>query len=700
MANYKNIELAKGVFWIGTCQSDTGGNYNPYLIIDGNEAVLIDPGPVAAFDCVFQNMKDLIDISALSYIIVQQPSPEVTASLPLYEKQGVKARVIVHERALEQIKALHVSFDFFIINDEQSKLTLKSGRELFFIETPYLHSYAAIISYDAKTKSLFSSVLFGADPFKWDLFAGRFYRLAMMSFHERLMPGNDVIRPVMEMLLKIDIEMIAPHKGSIIKENIPKYIRILRDLECGIFVNPLKHDLTRKEGYIAIANKVLDEFISRFSSMEVLEVFRETEIIIDENTYKINPDFHYTGEELWEKFFSVVYSKKGLSWISVIEEFVDKIIKKYGVDKPDVFKSIEYQKDKVVRDIDMQKIDLYEKNVELDKEKQALDAERMKLERKRKDLRQGLREYRKNLVEKTKELRKCKITNLNNESVLIDFFKRRFRGNDDFALILIDIDRITDIKIKYGRKGEQKAVETIKILGEILNQERQKTHPVFKMSKDTSFAYFMNIKPNDAPKEIAENIRNKIKNSERFQDPITVSIGVVYRNELEKEEQRAEDVLRIANVRVLIAKRKGMNMVVDSSAGADFKDKILIVDSDQLNVDIIETKLNQMNYNVVVCKDGIKALEILEKEDIKLVIAEMMIPKLDGFGLREKMLSSSSQKNIPYILISYMKDELTIQRALEMKIDYYFKKPFFLAELTGVARNLIQSQTSEKISSE
>jgi DNA-binding response OmpR family regulator len=54
------------------------------------------------------------------------------------------------------------------------------------------------------------------------------------------------------------------------------------------------------------------------------------------------------------------------------------------------------------------------------------------------------------------------------------------------------------------------------------------------------------------------------------------------------------------------------------------------------------------------------------------------------------MLHSSSLKNIPFIMLSHQKNEVTIQRAIALEIDYYFKKPYSLSEVVGVIVNKLK----------
>ena len=56
MSADKTVEIAKGIYWVGGDEHNGGLHCNPYLIVDEDEAVLIDPGSVLDFEYVFDNV--------------------------------------------------------------------------------------------------------------------------------------------------------------------------------------------------------------------------------------------------------------------------------------------------------------------------------------------------------------------------------------------------------------------------------------------------------------------------------------------------------------------------------------------------------------------------------------------------------------------------------------------------------------------
>ena len=78
---------------------------------------------------------------------------------------------------------------------------------------------------------------------------------------------------------------------------------------------------------------------------------------------------------------------------------------------------------------------------------------------------------------------------------------------------------------------------------------------------------------------------------------------------------------------------------------------------------------------------------MIEKSLPAVIISEIMLPKTDGFMLRKILLSKSNSKNIPFIILSNLKNEESVIRAASLGIEIYIKKPFMPAEIVGIVKN-------------
>lgn len=231
------VEIADSIFWVGFNDESAGLRCNPYLLVDGDEAVLIDPGSVPHYPLVHSKVVSVISPRRITSIIVHHQDPDLCASIPRFEEIiGGNLQIVTHARAAILIAHYGTRSPFYYVDQNDWKLTLASGRTLRFIFAPYLHFPGAFMTYDEKTGILFSGDIFGALSFDWNLYANEYYIEAMKAFHENYMPSREILASAMKKVKRLDVKMIAPQHGSIIRENIDDHITALETLECGDYL--------------------------------------------------------------------------------------------------------------------------------------------------------------------------------------------------------------------------------------------------------------------------------------------------------------------------------------------------------------------------------------------------------------------------------------------------------------------------------
>ena len=105
---------------------------------------------------------------------------------------------------------------------------------------------------------------------------------------------------------------------------------------------------------------------------------------------------------------------------------------------------------------------------------------------------------------------------------------------------------------------------------------------------------------------------------------------------------------------------------------------ILVCDDDKEIVEAIEIYLTQEGYRILKAYDGTEALEMLEREEVHLLLLDVMMPKLDGIRATLKIREKNS---IPIIILSAKSEDADKILGLNIGADDYVTKPFTPMEL-------------------
>lgn len=236
--DYNNaISVVREIFWVGFNEKDSNLHCNPYLLIDKEDIVFFDPGSFPDFPTIMRKVLDIVRPENISLIVASHQDPDVCGNIAIVEDviANKALKIAAHSNTARLIQHYGLVSDLYRVDEHDLRYRLKSGRELTFIHTPYLHSPGAIVTYDKKTKSLFTSDLFGAVSKEWSLFAEDDFLPPMAEFHQLYMPSNAILRPVLERLERLEIDRILPQHGSVLEgDQVPQAIAMLKELPCGI----------------------------------------------------------------------------------------------------------------------------------------------------------------------------------------------------------------------------------------------------------------------------------------------------------------------------------------------------------------------------------------------------------------------------------------------------------------------------------
>ncbi len=118
---------------------------------------------------------------------------------------------------------------------------------------------------------------------------------------------------------------------------------------------------------------------------------------------------------------------------------------------------------------------------------------------------------------------------------------------------------------------------------------------------------------------------------------------------------------------------------------------ILLVDDSPTILNILQMILNQEGFKILTAQDGVEALERLAGAEVELMIADINMPRMDGYTLIKEIRARSEYQTLPVIMISTQDRESDRKRALDLGADLFLRKPVPPDDLVAEVRRLLDS---------
>jgi len=538
----KAIEIAPDIYWVGYVIPDDPFQCHVYLIKNGEESILIDPGSMITFPVVLEKITSILPLRDIKYIIMHHQDPDIVGCFSTLETLFPKGEryVVTHWRTEMLLKHYQWKTPFYLIDKQDWKL--KAGeREFEFVFTPYAHFPGAFCTYDKKSKILFSSDLFGGLTPEFELFAksaDEYFEYAK-PFHKHYIPSKEVLNYALSKIKNKDLSMIAPQHGSIIKkELISPLIEKLSELDCGLYLMDDYYD------DILLLNQV-DEVLKK--------IFKEA-LLTNSFENIIKALYSYLKENISKIKSLILLSEKHsfkIENFNLIKDSIKECEPSFDI----------YLKDEAGVDIGEMKV-CYEEELNK-KEKEFLDILFKKISNilgvalKKEITFLELKKKEEELYEKSIT---DPLTNLYNRTFLNEFLEKKLlessRYNFPLSIAMIDIDFFKKINDTYGHLTGDCVLKELALL---LKKSFRGSDVVARYGGEEFLVImpFANLK--DACKKM-EYFR-KIVESHNFcmeNLKVTISVGV---SEYDKKENMF-GLIEKADTNLYEAKTNGRNRVV------------------------------------------------------------------------------------------------------------------------------------------
>lgn len=231
------IKIAENSYWVGKVDDrpvpfhrlilEKGTTYNAYLL-ETEMPTLIDTVDISFGGEFAKKLGNIMDLNNLKYVVINHVEPDHSGALPALMNKAKNAIIVTTEKAKElliEMYKLH-NKEFLIVKDGDT-LDI-GGKTLKFFETPYLHTEETMITYCLEDKILYPCDIFSSHVATYELFNDLAHQDMIEDFkvyYQLIMsPHRPYVRDMLKKLSTIEVNMIAPSHGYILRDRAKDFI--------------------------------------------------------------------------------------------------------------------------------------------------------------------------------------------------------------------------------------------------------------------------------------------------------------------------------------------------------------------------------------------------------------------------------------------------------------------------------------------
>ncbi|MDX9691679.1 MAG: response regulator [Acholeplasmataceae bacterium] len=656
-SNHDNMKT-KNIMHLGPFVVDKKWAYNCYLLNVSDYFVLFDITPLHKYDLLKVSIEKYTSIQHIKLIVLQYIHISTLNVLIELIDDGFKGKILTNKYFGRQLKNAHLNVEIIEIEDINYKYTIGKNDYLQFYPMSYLPFPQMFLTYTSINNSFFSSSLLSSYYIDEKATPDVILK-SMFQFHYENTPSSLYIKPILDILKQTRYQAIYPLFGYVIQYDLRE--QAIDYLYKHDFYNSNQYStkyLPLEEQHIyECLDHSLVQLSKYFSKRDIMDMFIGSPFHLQQDELKLKKST-LEGYKLYHGFFEYIYAKKGLLWLSVLEPIINRYMETYKIEQPSIYRSLVLQ----------------------------MNIEKDHLEKKRIELEEGL-SHLKDEYEKVKEnALRCPFTGLYYQNVMVEMMEHEKSKERDYlyGVLLIQLDQLIDFNKRYGKETGNESIRNMAyVIQNILSNEQY----LYKQYGPGIYLFDAHA-TKDSMKKLAQTIKNEISQSNIFIEKVSVSISSVLEDEVSKD---IPIVIQINSYFDLLEKR--MILLKDANS-VDIKDestsksiisegKILLVDEDEMNRNMLFRIFKRLNYEVVLAQSVEQALELIKIYPIDLIISEINLSKIDGFQLKQMLNEYDAYEHIPFFMISHNKTIENIKRGNALDVDLIMQKPIIAEELIG-----------------
>jgi flavorubredoxin len=230
------VEIKKNIYWTGVLDPDLrlfdilfptekGTSYNSYLV-EGEKTAVIDTVKGRFYEQFLSNITSLVEPEDIDYIVCNHMEPDHSGSLARFLKEAKNARVVVSRTGEHYVNNI-VNADVTPLKMGDGDTLDLGGTTLRFIFAPFLHWPDTMFTYVVEDRLLFPCDVFGShfcDERLYDDLVDDFSEEFEFYYRGIMGPFKDRVLEAVEKIKDLEIEVIAPSHGPVLRSNPWKYV--------------------------------------------------------------------------------------------------------------------------------------------------------------------------------------------------------------------------------------------------------------------------------------------------------------------------------------------------------------------------------------------------------------------------------------------------------------------------------------------